>query len=331
VHTPQPRQWYLLFPRLVTVTDSRLNTRQCSRCMEEWQPLNECGWFGCLCMFANWGQLFLAMLLCTSTLLPTKKNKEEKNTNTKSLTFYNTTSFSRTNLQSYQFFLFFPRFFLPDFWLWFLSNRILWLLSITGQVCHGIPRPNQRCKSLSYVVFHLSNKPSLTVAPFTLNPTVPIRLFQSLNFVHTHPLLICQTYPPNGKLKTKAIDDPHKLVKVIASDGKTGETRELTYTNCKVVGNGSFGVVFQARLVAVPKDQEDIAIKKVLQDKRFKVSSDDRCHCCGPLFMFRLLMFFSLSLPKFVPFFFLESGTANHETRLAPKCSRPPRLLLLKR
>jgi hypothetical protein len=69
-----------------------------------------------------------------------------------------------------------------------------------------------------------------------------------------------------------AIDDPHKVVKVIASDGKTGETRELTYTNCKVVGNGSFGVVFQAKLVGVSKDQEDIAIKKVLQDKRFKVS-----------------------------------------------------------
>lgn len=68
-----------------------------------------------------------------------------------------------------------------------------------------------------------------------------------------------------------AIDDPHKVVRVIASDGKTGETRELSYTNCKVIGNGSFGVVFQAKLLSVPKDQEEIAIKKVLQDKRFKV------------------------------------------------------------
>ncbi|KAJ3487748.1 hypothetical protein NLJ89_g11683 [Agrocybe chaxingu] len=67
-----------------------------------------------------------------------------------------------------------------------------------------------------------------------------------------------------------AIDDPHKVVKVIASDGKTGDTRDLTYTNCKVVGNGSFGVVFQAKLVGSPKEGEDIAIKKVLQDKRFK-------------------------------------------------------------
>ena len=68
-----------------------------------------------------------------------------------------------------------------------------------------------------------------------------------------------------------AIDDPQKVVRVIASDGKTAETRELAYTNCKVVGNGSFGVVFQAKLVGSPKDGEDVAIKKVLQDKRFKV------------------------------------------------------------
>lgn len=68
-----------------------------------------------------------------------------------------------------------------------------------------------------------------------------------------------------------AIDDPSKIVKVVAQDGKNGETRELSYNNCKVIGNGSFGVVFQARLLGAPKELEDIAIKKVLQDKRFKV------------------------------------------------------------
>lgn len=59
---------------------------------------------------------------------------------------------------------------------------------------------------------------------------------------------------------------------MFASDGKTGEQREIKYTNCKVVGNGSFGVVFQARLVqgTVSGEPEDVAIKKVLQDKRFK-------------------------------------------------------------
>lgn len=95
------------------------------------------------------------------------------------------------------------------------------------------------------------------------------------------------------------MDDPLKVIKVTASDGKSGEQREIAYTNCKVIGNGSFGVVFQARLVSggngnlvegagasqdqgaagsAPKEnQEDVAIKKVLQDKRFKV----RSHYCA--------------------------------------------------
>jgi len=64
--------------------------------------------------------------------------------------------------------------------------------------------------------------------------------------------------------------DPNKIIKVVASDGKTGEAKEIQYTNCKVIGNGSFGVVFAARLLNVPKEEEEIAIKKVLQDKRFK-------------------------------------------------------------
>jgi len=60
---------------------------------------------------------------------------------------------------------------------------------------------------------------------------------------------------------------------VVASDGKTGDQREIAYTNCKVIGNGSFGVVFQAKMVqgAAPGADDQIAIKKVLQDKRFKV------------------------------------------------------------
>lgn len=55
-------------------------------------------------------------------------------------------------------------------------------------------------------------------------------------------------------------------------DGVTGETRDLQYTQCKIVGNGSFGVVFQTKL---SPSGEDAAIKRVLQDKRFKVGSID--------------------------------------------------------
>jgi glycogen synthase kinase 3 beta len=43
----------------------------------------------------------------------------------------------------------------------------------------------------------------------------------------------------------------------------------LAYTQCKIVGNGSFGVVFHTKL---SPSGEDAAIKRVLQDKRFKVS-----------------------------------------------------------
>jgi hypothetical protein len=53
-------------------------------------------------------------------------------------------------------------------------------------------------------------------------------------------------------------------------DGLTGDYKNLSYTQCKIVGNGSFGVVFQTKL---SPSGEDAAIKRVLQDKRFKVSS----------------------------------------------------------
>lgn len=52
-----------------------------------------------------------------------------------------------------------------------------------------------------------------------------------------------------------------------AKDGHTGETVDLSYTQCRVVGNGSFGVVFQTKLLP---SNEDAAIKRVLQDRRFK-------------------------------------------------------------
>ena len=59
-----------------------------------------------------------------------------------------------------------------------------------------------------------------------------------------------------------------EVVREKVQDGETGETREISYTQCKIVGNGSFGVVFQTRMMP---SGEDAAIKRVLQDKRFKV------------------------------------------------------------
>ena len=63
--------------------------------------------------------------------------------------------------------------------------------------------------------------------------------------------------------------DGSKVTTVLATSG-TGpdKPQEVSYTDAKVIGNGSFGVVYQARLV---ETNEHVAIKKVLQDKRFKV------------------------------------------------------------
>ena len=59
-----------------------------------------------------------------------------------------------------------------------------------------------------------------------------------------------------------------EVIREKVQDGVTGETKEMQYTQCKIVGNGSFGVVFQTKLAP---NGEDAAIKRVLQDKRFKV------------------------------------------------------------
>lgn len=58
------------------------------------------------------------------------------------------------------------------------------------------------------------------------------------------------------------------MIREKVQDGVTGETRDMQYTQCKIVGNGSFGIVFQTKL---SPGGEDAAIKRVLQDKCFKV------------------------------------------------------------
>lgn len=67
-----------------------------------------------------------------------------------------------------------------------------------------------------------------------------------------------------------------EVVREKVQDGLTGETREIQYTQCKIVGNGSFGVVFQTKL---SPSGEDAAIKRVLQDKRFKVGFANTVVC----------------------------------------------------
>ena len=65
--------------------------------------------------------------------------------------------------------------------------------------------------------------------------------------------------------------DGSKVITVYATEGQgqgPDRPKEIAYTDTKVVGNGSFGVVYQAKLMDT---NELVAIKKVLQDKRFKV------------------------------------------------------------
>lgn len=66
---------------------------------------------------------------------------------------------------------------------------------------------------------------------------------------------------------------PSNVVSVMAATPESGSDRtvNLQYTDTKVIGNGSFGVVYLAKLLP---SGEDVAIKRVLQDKRFKVGSD---------------------------------------------------------
>ena len=84
----------------------------------------------------------------------------------------------------------------------------------------------------------------------------------------------------------------------------------MQYTQCKIVGNGSFGVVFQTKLAP---NGEDAAIKRVLQDKRFKVSME-----VIPENFFEILME-------------AESGITDHAHRPTPQYSGTQSVLLLER
>lgn len=70
--------------------------------------------------------------------------------------------------------------------------------------------------------------------------------------------------------------DSLRTIRVPAKDGRSGQDIQLQYSHQKVIGNGSFGVVYQVKL---DHNGEDAAIKKVLQDKRFKVRRLLRFHC----------------------------------------------------
>ncbi|XP_006608582.1 glycogen synthase kinase-3 beta-like isoform X14 [Apis laboriosa] len=70
------------------------------------------------------------------------------------------------------------------------------------------------------------------------------------------------------RLKNRRHRDGNKVTTVVATPGAGPDRpQEISYTDTKVIGNGSFGVVYLAKLCDT---EELVAIKKVLQDKRFK-------------------------------------------------------------
>ncbi|CAO3668620.1 unnamed protein product [Rhizopus stolonifer] len=73
--------------------------------------------------------------------------------------------------------------------------------------------------------------------------------------------------PMFGMKVTGGDNDRTRVHEEAAKDGRTGESIVFKYTTYKVAGNGSFGVVYQAKVVGT---NESVAIKKVFQDRRFK-------------------------------------------------------------
>jgi len=72
----------------------------------------------------------------------------------------------------------------------------------------------------------------------------------------------------SAETRNSLSDSLNKVTTVIATPGiGPDKPQEIRYTDTKPIGNGSFGVVYQAKLYDT---NELVAIKKVLQDKRFK-------------------------------------------------------------
>lgn len=73
---------------------------------------------------------------------------------------------------------------------------------------------------------------------------------------------------------TRLISSSNNVITITAKTGlepqpgQSDDELEITYTDLRTIGNGSFGVVYLATLQR--PTQEQVAIKKVLQDKRFK-------------------------------------------------------------
>ena len=66
---------------------------------------------------------------------------------------------------------------------------------------------------------------------------------------------------------TAAVDNMTESAANSKGGGPLATEQNISYSAQRIIGNGSFGVVFEAKVVETGKV---VAIKKVLQDKRFK-------------------------------------------------------------
>ncbi|KAI6654697.1 Glycogen synthase kinase-3 [Oopsacas minuta] len=95
----------------------------------------------------------------------------------------------------------------------------------------------------------------------------------------------------NLGLKVVRDDKGFKITTITATEGRGPPDiqKDIVYSDLKVIGNGSFGIVYRARFVDCG---ELVAIKKVLQDKRFKnrelqiMRTLDHCNIVNLLYFF---------------------------------------------
>ncbi|KRZ80471.1 Glycogen synthase kinase-3 beta, partial [Trichinella papuae] len=113
--------------------------------------------------------------------------------------------------------------------------------------------------------------PSTTVRPTERSTDRPSLNPLRSNSYTVLPASIAGLYDglgPSGRAMLAPSAPKGRIYTVTATPGYGPEQQvEVSYTDTKLIGNGSFGVVYQAKMLEV---DELVAIKKVLQDKRFK-------------------------------------------------------------